>query len=107
MSVRLKLSTKTLYEPIEVEIDGEVLRVKPITLGDLERIQDLQEKAGAGSATAIRKSLEALLEGKVAILKSLPLGALAELVEFVVTKSVKPATEEKNGQGPGDKSLPS
>ena len=106
MGVVLKLDTKaSLFEPIEVEIDGQRFAVKRITLGDLEKIQSLQAEAAAGSATAIRESLETLLVGKAtALLKSLPLDQVAKLIEFVVHRSVAPGVEEKNGRGPGDKS---
>ena len=109
VGVVLKLDTKaSLFEPIEVEIDGQRFEVKRITLGDLEKIQSLQEKAAAGSATAIRESIEALLVGSsTKILKSLPLDKLSELIEVVVQKSVKPGIEEKNAPGPGDGSTPS
>jgi len=109
VSVVLKLDTKaSLFEPIEVEIDGQRFEVKRITLGDLEKIQSLQAQAAAGSATAIRESVEALLVGSTTdLLKSLPLDKLAELIEVVVQKSVKPGIEEKNAPGPGDGSTPS
>jgi len=106
MSVVLKLTTKpTLFEPVEIDIDGEILRVKPITLGSLERIQALQEKAGQGSIAAIREMIESLLEGKIEILSGLSLDSVVRLIEVAVEKSVKPGTEEKNSPGPGDAGL--
>ena len=103
MSVVLKLDTKkSLFEPVEVEIDGVKLRVKEITLGTLETIQSLQADAAAGSAKAIRENLEALLEGKTDVLTKLPVSQLAKLIEVVVEKAIKPSVEEKNGSGPGD-----
>lgn len=104
MSVVLKLDTKaSLFEPIEVEIDGVRLRVKRITLADLERIQELQEKASTGSAAAIRESISTLLEGDVSVVSALPLDQLAELISTVVERSVKPSTDEKNSSGPEKK----
>lgn len=108
MSVVLKFETATsLHEPVEIEIDGKILQVKRITLGDLERIQSLQDTAQAGSARAIRESLETLLVGDTAVLKDIPFDQLAELISMVVEKSIKPGIEGKNSPGPGDKSLPS
>jgi hypothetical protein len=102
MPVVLKLDTKpTLFEPIEVEVDGVRLRVREVTLGMLEKIQTLQIAAAAGSAVAIRESLEALIDGDVGMLKDLPLAKLAQLITVVVEKAIKPGTEEKNGSGPG------
>ena len=106
MSVVLKLTTKpTLFEPVEIDIDGEILRVKPITLGGLERIQALQEKAGQGSIAAIREMIGTLFEGNLEILSDLPLDSAVKLIEVAVEKSVKPGTEEKNLPGPGDAGL--
>jgi len=107
MPVVLKLDTKpTLFEPIEVEIDGKRLRVKEITLGTLERIQSLQVDLAAGSAKAIREALENLVDGDIKVLMDLPIGKVKELVTVLVEKSITASTEEKNGSGPGDKSLP-
>jgi hypothetical protein len=105
VSVVLKFdTTPSLFEPVEVEIDGKRLQVKRITLGDLERIQSLQDQASAGSAKAIRESLETLLVGDTAVLQALPLDKMAELITMVVEKSVKPGIEGKNSPGPGDQS---
>ena len=102
MSVVLKLTTKpTLFEPVEVDIDGEILRVKPITLGSLESIQALQEKAGRGSIAAIREMIGTLFEGNLEILPNLSLESAVKLIEVAVQKSIKPGPEEKNGPGPG------
>jgi hypothetical protein len=107
MTVVLKLDTKpTLFEPIEVEIDGVKLRVKEITLGALERLQELQEDMTKGSIKAIREVLESLIEGEIEVLKRLPVSKLGEFITVLVEKSIKPGTEEKNGSRPGDESLP-
>ena len=108
MAERLKLDTKpTLFEPIEVEIDGVVLKVKEMTLATLTQIQDLQFNTGAGSAKAIGESLATLLEGDSSIIGNLPLAKLRTLIEFVVKESVQPGGESKNGRRPGGESLPS
>lgn len=108
MGVVLSLDTKTsLFEPIEVEIDGRRYELKRITIGDLERIQTLQDVAAAGSVKAIREMLETLFVGDVTdVLRSLPLDKFTELVEVVVKKSVKPSAEEKNLPRPGGESTP-
>lgn len=99
MPVVLTLDTKaSLHEPLEVEIDGKRLRVKEITLGGLEEIQNLASDLTAGSAAAAKKLLSLLLEGdNEELLKSLPLSKLKPLVETLVARSVNPTDEEKNG----------
>ena len=55
MSTILEIdTTKSLYKSAEIVIDGQVFRVKTITLGALEEVQRLQVDAQAGSAAAIR-----------------------------------------------------
>jgi hypothetical protein len=110
MTVVLKLDTKSsLFEPIEVEIDGKKLLVREITLDTLEKIQDLQDDLAAGSAKAIREALESLVEigpGDTELLGKLPLRKIREFVTVLVEKSLTASPEEKNGSGPGDKALP-
>jgi len=102
MTVVLKVDTKTsLHEPIEIEIDGKKLRVKPVTLRSLEKIQTLDHATQAGSIKAIRQALESLLEGDVSPLLDVPLGRVRAIVETLVEKSIKAGIEEKNGSGPG------
>jgi hypothetical protein len=105
MTVVLRLDTKaTLFEPNEIEIDGQLLKIKQITLSSLERIQNLQEGLAAGSAKAIREALENLVDGDVAPLLSVPIGKIKDLITILVEKSISAGLEEKNGSGPGAKS---
>lgn len=102
MPVVLKLDTKpTLFEPIEVEIDGRLYKVKEITLGGLEQIQNLQAELTAGSAAAIRKALSALLEGDLEPFKDLQLAKIRKLIETLIERVLTASDEEKNGPGPG------
>lgn len=103
MTVVLKVDTKTsLHESIEIEIDGKKLRVKPVTMRSLERIQTLDSATKAGSIKAIRQALESLIEGDVTPLLDVPLGRVRAIVETLVEKSIKAGIEEKNASGPGD-----
>lgn len=102
MPVVLKLDSRpSLYEPQRVEIDGKMFTIKELTLGSLERIQEIQPDLQAGSGAAIRKALEMLLEGEIALLKDLPLRKIKLLVETLVQRAINPTDEEKNGSGPG------
>lgn len=97
MNPALKLSTKPeLFKPVEVEIDGEIFRVKPFALGDLEQIQGLYKESNEGSAAAIRQIIEIRLEGNLELIKKLPLDEIRKLIELIVTQSIKLDTEEKN-----------
>jgi len=106
MTLVLKVDTKaSLHEPLEVEIDGRILKVKEVTLGGLEEIQSLTPDLLGGSAAAVKKILSLLLEGENdELFALLPLSRLKPLVETLVARSVNPTEEEKNGQRPGDES---
>lgn len=108
MSVDLKVDSKTsLFEPVEIEVDGVTLRVRTQTLKTLKMIQKLWTDMQAGSAEAISAGLGALFDGDVSVLDELPLTELTKVIEFAIKKSVTPEKDAKNPSGPGDKSLPS
>lgn len=102
-----KILTKTsLFEPLEIDIDGNLYRIRPITLGALEKIQDLQIQMSAGSAKAIREMLETVIEGDIEALRNLPVNALMDVITVIAERAIKPNEVEKNGSGPADKSTP-
>lgn len=109
MAIVLKIDTKaSLYEPLEVEIDGCVLKTREITLGNLEDIQHLLPEITAGSATAAKKLLAILLEGdNNDLLRALPLAQIKNLIDMLIDRASNPTGEEKNAQRPEDGSLPS
>jgi len=94
-------TTKSLYKSSEILIDGTTFRIKTITLGVLEEIQRLQADAQAGSAAAIRKMIESVLEGPTEILLKLTVEQVASVIEAAVGKAVAPKGKEKNGRRPG------
>lgn len=108
MAIVLEIdTTKSLFEPIEVKIDGELFRVKEITLGALEKIQRLQKDTAEGSAAAIRQQLEALMDGDHKVLGRLTMSQLEQVLGIVIEKSLKPRGPEKNEPTPGEPRLPS
>lgn len=111
MPVILKLDTKpSLFEPLEIEVDGHKLRVKEIGLRGLEKIQEMQADLNSGSCAAIMGTLKTLVEGSnkaLEAIKDLPLSKLRELLRVLMERSIRPTEEEKNGPGLGDASSPS
>lgn len=95
-------SRATLHEPVEVEVDGVVLRVKPQTLKTLRKIQKLWAGMAAGSAEAIADALDTLFDGEVAVLEDLPMAQLKEVIEYAIEKSTQPVPDGKNSSGPGE-----
>jgi hypothetical protein len=96
-------TTKSLYKSAEILIDGQIFRIKTITLGALEDVQRLQADAQAGSAAAIRQMIESVLEGPTELLLKLTLDQVASVIEAAVGKAVAPEAKEKNGRRPGPK----
>ena len=103
MPVILKLDTKpSLFEPDEVEIDGKKYTVRELTLGDLEKIQELTPDLTAGSATAIKKILALLIEGDVSkVIPRIQMKKIQPLVKMLTERAVQLTDEEKNAPGPG------
>jgi hypothetical protein len=102
MTVVLEIdTTKSLFEPIEIKIDGKLFRVRELTLGMLEEIQKFQTETAEGSAGAIRKQLETLVEGNAEAFGKLTMSQLEKVMSVIVEKSLRPKEPEKNAQKPG------
>jgi hypothetical protein len=106
VSVGLRVDTRaTLCEPVEVEVNGVTLRVRPVTLKTLKETQRVIADMRAGSADAIASGLGALFEGELAVLDDLPMDKLVEIIEFAVqSATTKPKDAGKNSVGPESKS---
>jgi hypothetical protein len=106
VSVGLKVDTRaTLCEPVEVEVNGVILRVRTVTLKTLTEVQRVYADMRAGSAEAITAGLGSLFEGDVAVLDDLPMDKLVEVIEFAVQSATsKPKDAGKNSAGPENKS---
>jgi len=102
---RLKINTKTsktLYEPLEVEINGKVYKVKPVGRSMLRSIQELDEEVKKGNLDAAYERLE-LLIGKHKVIDNLVIEDLASITDFITKNLFRPAKKAKNSQGPGEK----
>lgn len=104
---RLKIDTKkSLYDPIEVEIDGKIFPVKKINRETIQQIQKFDEETGNGNIDAAYQRLE-LFIGKHDVIAKLALEDLIEITNFIVTNLFRPKKKEKNLQRSGDKKLQS
>jgi hypothetical protein len=102
MTVVLEIdTTKSLFEPIEVKIDGELFRVKELTLDMLENLQKAKNDIGQGSAEAIKEMLGDFIDGRVEAFGKLTLSNLEKIIGIIVEKSISPKGPEKNVQKPG------
>ncbi len=101
MTIALDIdTTKSLYRPVEIRIDGKTFRVKVITQGALEEIQRLGNEGRKGSAVAIRQMLESVLDGPTESLLKLTLDQIGQVVEVAIGKAISPDAKEKNAHRP-------
>jgi len=103
----LKLSTtKSLYKPITIEIDGTELKARPMTRDVLRKMSVLEKRIRTGDVEAAYEQVE-LIFGKHKVIDKLELRQVNEIIEYVTTCIFKPErelqTEEKNLKRPGDK----
>ena len=102
---RLNIDTKkSLFEPVEVEIDGQVFTVKRIDRDTLKKIAELDEETQKGNLDAAYERLE-LLIGKHKFINTLALEELIEITDFVTRNIFRPSKQEKNLPGPGEEKL--
>jgi len=103
----LKISTtKSLYKPIVIEIDGVQIKAKPFVKERLRRIAEIEKKIRAGDVLAAYEQIEVIF-GKQKKFESLELRQVNEIIEYVTNSILRPEkelpVEEKNSTGPGDK----
>lgn len=100
----LKISTASLHDPIEVEIDGKAYQARLLAKADIGQLLELDKLVGAGDSAAIYDRLAFLLpdlESKV--LEKLPVRDIVKITNYVVENNIKPSGDAKNAPGPGPK----
>lgn len=102
---RLTIDTKkSLYKPIEIEVNGKVYLVKRITRPIIVELDKLAKNALDGDVEAAYKQVELLL-GKDKSLDELELREVNEIVTYITQQIFKPEKvipdEEKKATGPG------
>lgn len=112
----LVLSTKkSLYDPIEIEIDGKKYRSRPLSFGLIEELEKHEEAGKKGDIGALYSQVNVLYGIKKRVLRKLDIRDIQKLVSFMM-KKVSQTTEkisrldkekvgtEKNELKPGDRS---
>lgn len=103
---RLKVeSAKSLYAPIEVEIDGHVFTLKKVTQKMLTEVGRLDEEIPRGNLEAAWKRLEVLF-GPSDVFSGLDIFQVGDIIRFVVRSIMVPEAEEKKEQGPAEEKSP-
>lgn len=103
---KFQVSTKkSLYKPVEVEIDGKTFSCKRITRDVLQKIGELDKEVGEGNLDAVYKRLELLL-GKSKTFNKLDINQIVDITNFILRCILNPEKEEKNESGSGDEKSP-
>lgn len=113
---RLKIdTTKSLYKPIEIEVNGKVFEAKTLTRVILRDLSKLEARIRQGEAEAAYEQLE-LMFGKQKEFDQLTLQHVNEIVTYVTTQLYAPERilptdkpnekTEKNGKRPGGTASP-
>lgn len=104
----LILSTKkSVYKPIEIEVDGVKYAAKPINRTILEEMGKLEREIRSGDAQKAYDQVE-LVFGHLKVFDRLDLRQINEIVNYVTNALFKPERlekkdPEKNESGPGEK----
>ena len=102
----LKIDTrKSLYQPVEVEIDGKKFAAKRLDRDIIQQVEALDVEAQGGKLDSAYKQLELLL-GKHKAISRLDFHQVGEIITFIVKSMLNPEEQEKNESGPGDVKSP-
>ena len=100
---KLKIDT-SLFEPIEIEIDGTVYESKRLTRNIFLEIERLTSAVEGGNIEAGYKILELLLGEKcVKVISNLDISIVNKITKFITDNASTVGQEEKNGSTPGGK----
>lgn len=92
---RLVINTEeSLYKPVEVEINGEVYAVVPVTRAVQRQIMELDEQWKTGDLDAAYRRLELLL-GPLPVIEKLRVERVLEITEYIVRKVYAPSKEDR------------
>lgn len=92
---RLVINTEeSLYKPVEVEINGEVYAVVPVTRTVQRQIMELDEQWKTGDLDAAYRRLELLL-GPLPVIEKLRVERVLEITEYIVRKVYAPSKEDR------------
>lgn len=109
MSNKLVLSTqKSIYKPIEIEIDGKTYRSKKLTKQVLEKAFTFEEKGREGDLNAPYEQAHFIFNIPLNILHKLDANEVGAINKMVLEslynpEKVEPESVEKNVKGPGEK----
>ena len=93
---RFKVSTKkSLFKPIEIEVDGEVYSVDMVTAETLEKVAKYDVKAGAADMNAVTELLEILIGIPKKVSRKIDVRDLNKMLTYVSGRIYNPLKHER------------
>jgi len=101
-------TTKSLYKPIEIEIDDKAYSCRKLTKDVIDKIFKFSQKAQDGDVNAPYEQAHFAFNIPLKILYELHIKEVGDINNKIIEAIVHPTKvepeEEKNVKGPGDKS---
>jgi len=107
MNNRFVLSTKkSLFDPIEVEVDGKIYQSKKLSRELFDELKKYEKDAMGGDLDALYKQVNIIFGIESSILNALDIRDIQAMLEFATNKIFHPdkKDESKNESRPGEKS---
>jgi len=93
---RFEVSTKkSLFKPIEIEVDGTVYEVKMVTAELLEKIEKFDKKAGEADMGAVMTLLELVLGIPKKVSRKIDVRDLNKMLTYVSGRIYNPMKYER------------
>jgi len=101
-------TTKSLYKPLEIEIDGKAYYCRKLTKDTIDKIFKFSQKAQDGDVNAPYEQAHFSFSVPLKVLYELHIKEVGDINNKIIEAIVHPTKvepeEEKNVKGPGDKS---
>jgi len=93
---RFKVSTeKSLFKPIEIEVDGKVYSIDMITAEILDKVEKYDKKAETADMTAVTELLELLLGIPKEVSRKIDVRDLNKMLTYVSGRIYNPMKYER------------
>jgi len=104
---KIVLSTKkSLYKPIEIEIDGKDYTIETISPAMLDEVRKFEKLSSEGDVKALIEQLKVLTGVEKEVAMKLDVRDITDLLKHITEKIFKPEKigdkEEKNESGPAE-----
>ena len=93
-------TTKSIHEPIEIEIDGKTYQNNPFSRATFDKVKKHEEAALKGDTEALYKQVQALYPVSMEVLNKIDIRDINSIIQHTMTQIFKTApTSEKEKAG--------